>query len=277
MVRGSVVVALLLASCRGGEWREARAARLEAGIAAQQKQFPALRALPEKFKTGYAKVQKQLLLDAVGNCVTETRVGTEGDGGKWVCNAFRLPKDCVVYGFGAADEISFEEQMAERFGCDVHVFDPSPTSKRAFGKLEKGEARGKGRLTYHPWGLGPVSQEPGQEMKLVLEGETCVVKTLPQIAKELGHARVDDVKIDIEGGEYAVLADARKGGHLDALGVKQLQVEFHAHDLPAFDRLVNEIEALAGAGFLLFRKELNPYGVECCSEFAFARKGFLLD
>ena len=39
--------------------------------------------------------------------------------------------------------------------------------------------------------------------------------------------------------------------------------------------LVNEVEAMRNDGYVLFRKELNPYGVECCSEFAFAEKSFL--
>lgn len=259
------------------KWRELRTARLNAGIAEQRKQFPELRNLPEKFTTGYARVQKHLLLDASADCVTMERVGTKGDGGKWICNGYRLQPPCVVYAVGAADEISFDEQMAEKYGCDVHVIDPSAKSRASFGKLEKGEARGKGKVTYHPWAIGPVSENPAEAMKLNLDGQDCVVKTLAQIAAELGHQKVDVLKLDIEGGEFAALKEMRKSGSLKKLGVKQLQVEFHTHDLPHFGMLVDEIEALLDADYVMFRKELNPYGVECCSEFAFADKAFLLD
>jgi FkbM family methyltransferase len=265
------------ATAPAAEWREQRTARLEQGLAAQQQQFARLRHLDERYTTGGKRPERQLMLDAVGSCVTEERIGSLGDGGKWICNSFRLPKDCVVYGVGGNDDISFEEQMAERFGCDVHVFDPSPVSQRAFGALQAGKALGKGRLTYHPWGLGPVSKTPGKEMDLGIDGAKCEVKTLAQMAEALGHQRIDVFKMDIEGGEFAVLEDLHRTGLLKKLGVRQLQIEFHAIEMPGFDALVNEIEALRGEGFLLFRKEINPYAPHCCSEFAFAEKSFLLD
>jgi FkbM family methyltransferase len=255
-------------------WRAARTARLDEALALQKKQLPEMHKLPEKLATGYARVQKQLLMDAVADCVTMERVGTIGDGGKWLCNGYRIAPPCVVYGVGAAEEISFEEEMASKFGCEVHVFDPSPTSKRAFGALEKGKKLGKGSLTFHAWGLGPVSDDPAQAMKLVLEGQLCEVKTLSDMAKALGHAKIDVLKMDIEGGEYSVLKELLKDGALKQLQIKQVQIEFHGKD---FDKLVNAIEALADAGFLMYRKELNPYDPEWCAEYAFADKTFLLD
>jgi hypothetical protein len=48
--------------------------------------------------------------------------------------------------------------------------------------------------------------------------------------KRLGHSRIDLLKMNIEGGEYAVIADMV----VSSIEIGQLVVEFH-HRLPGFD------------------------------------------
>jgi len=61
-------------------------------------------------------------------------------------------------------------------------------------------------------------------------------------------------------------------------GVQQLLVEFHVGwNGSNFGRLIDTIDALAEAGYFLFRKELNPGGRNCCAEYAFAERGYILD
>src|SRR5262245_14315827 len=50
---------------------------------------------------------------------------------------------------------------------------------------------------------------------------TAPAERLPTIARRLGHQRIDVLKIDIEGGEYAVLDDLLRSGP----AVRQLLVE----------------------------------------------------
>ena len=138
--------------------RGLRAARIDQGLAAHKKLATWLHALPERWSTGYSKVEKQLFLDAAADCVTTVRVGAAGDGGKWLCNSYRLTQPCVVYGFGAGPEISFEQAMAEDFGCEVHTFDPSQESIRNYGNLETGkELR---RFEGHQSGVASVAVAP---------------------------------------------------------------------------------------------------------------------
>ena len=259
------------------EQHRLRTARLEQGLAEHKKLLPWLHALPERWSTGYSKVEKQLFLDAAADCVTEQRIGAAGDGGKWLCNAYHLAPPCVVYGVGAGPEISFEKAMAADFGCEVHTFDPSQESVRNWSGYEGGKPEGKGKLTYHRWALGPVSDDPAQAMKLVLDGAPADVKTLADMAKLLGHTKVDVLKIDVEGGELSALPEMLKRGTLKELQVKQLLIEFHALDLSKFDRFVTVVDALEDAGYILFRKELNPYAPETTGEYAFAERAYLLD
>ncbi len=257
--------------------RRLRIERIERGLAAHKKLIPWLHALPDRWKTGYSRAEKQLFLDAAADCVTTQRVGTNGDGGKWLCNPYRIQPPCVVYGFGAGPEISFERAMAEEFSCEVHTFDPSQESIRNYATLEQGQQLGKGKLTYHRWALGPVSDDPAQAMQLVMDGRHSEVKTLADIAKLLGHTKVDVLKIDIEGGELSALPQELQQGTLRELQVKELMVEFHSLDPQKFDRFVSIVDSLENAGYLLFRKEINPYAAETTAEYAFADREYLLD
>ena len=56
-----------------------------------------------------------------------------GDGGPHNYGAWVVPKDLlsstsVVYCVGVGDDISFDIDLIERFGCIVHAFDPTPTA-----------------------------------------------------------------------------------------------------------------------------------------------------
>lgn len=249
-----------------------RAEHLERGLAAQRDLLARFRANPAAFQASTDRPGAHLLFDAVADCEVSERLGRAGDGGKWVCNPHKLKaqKPCVAYGFGAGTDISFEEALAKELGCEVHVFDPTPSAVARFAGWREGRRYGAGSVTLHPWGLGPVSSDPGSAMKLELEGKACEVRTLAQIAKALGHGRVDVLKVDIEGGEWAALAEILGSGALEDLKVSALLAELHlwrgATPLAMFELF----DALSTRGFFLYRKELNPWTPGCCAEYAFA-------
>ncbi|KAH8994774.1 hypothetical protein EDB83DRAFT_2276887, partial [Lactarius deliciosus] len=59
------------------------------------------------------------------------RVGTLGDGGKWVCGLDRVVKQekCVIYSFGINGESSFESTLLKRApGCEAWGYDYSVNS-----------------------------------------------------------------------------------------------------------------------------------------------------
>jgi FkbM family methyltransferase len=220
-------------------------------------------------------VKKTVRATATVYCNKEMRVGTSGDGGKWVCNPRQLRKGCVVYGVGTGDEYSFDTQMAARYGCEVHMFDPAPSVIKALASFATRRTAGEGSMTFHPWGLGPVNDSPEHGMALILEDTRCETKRLDEIARRLGHERVDVLKMDIEGGEWPLLDDILARDLLRKLHVAQLQVEFHIYwfgeaKVERLKRLINRLDRL---GYVVFHKELNPAG--CCAEYAFVERGYL--
>ncbi len=220
----------------------------------------------------YTGSQRTFLFDAVTDCETTIRVGNVFDGGKWLCDPQSLPRPSIVYSFGVGRNISFDMDMARLFGSEVYLFDPSPEVVANFSDFQSGQSCGRGHLYYQPTGLGPVSKDERNQWRLVIDGKQCPVKSLAEIALSLHHDHVDILKIDIEGGEFAALLQELSSQTLLSLDVGQLLVEFHLWNDDCFEDFVRIIGALKKQGFLLFRKEFNPYAAEKCAEFAFVRR-----
>ena len=225
---------------------------------------------PDGFVKRIAKKDRHFLFDAVvDGCVT-MRVGRPGDGGKWIYEPETLGEEAIVYSFGVGEDISFDTGMAGLFGCRVYQFDPNPEVAAVFPSAAGGYPCGAGRLFYSPLGLGPVSTEKGREWSLVIKGRACPAKSLGDIARGLGHDHVDVLKIDIEGGEFAVLHEILSSGTLASLSVKMLLVEFHVWDAGLFGDFLRLFADLDAAGYRLYRKEFNPSNIRC-AEYAFVK------
>jgi hypothetical protein len=220
------------------------------------------------------KKERHFLFDAVVDGQAMMRVGRPADGGKWVCDPQALGDHAVVYSFGGGEDISFDTDMAGLFGCQVHLFDPNPMVAKSFPSQKSGYSCGAGRLFYHPIGLGPVSSEKGREWYLVIKGRSCVTKGLLDIARSLHHARIELLKIDIEGGEFSSLREMLATGALGVLNVKMILVEFHIWNSGLFVDFVHLVEALAKDDYWIYRKEFNPTNVKC-AEYAFVKSSFL--
>lgn len=177
--------------------------------------------------------------------------------GVWVVAAAGLGPDSVVWSFGIGDNIAWDLAMIERFGCAVHAFDPTP---RAIAWLRTQTL--PALFHVHLIGLGAADGElhfapPRRDRDVnfrpvasaVQGGITAPVKRLSTLARELGIARIDVLKIDIEGGEYAVLQDLLAHGPLP----QQLLVEFH-HDQDGvpFAATATAIAELRAAGYRVF-------------------------
>jgi FkbM family methyltransferase len=165
----------------------------------------------------------------------------------------------VVYSVGIGEDISFDLALIERAGCVVYGFDPTPRSIAwvAAQRLPTG-------FVMHPWGLadydGVASFLPPLNSSHVshtlLQGADdsrprieLPVRQLATIMQELGHTRIDVLKMDIEGAEYSVI---------DALVVseirpRQILLEFH-HQLPGIELARSEraLDQLNGVGYRIF-------------------------
>ncbi|BET67464.1 hypothetical protein ASA1KI_23820 [Opitutales bacterium ASA1] len=167
----------------------------------------------------------------------------------------RLGPDSVVYSVGIGWDIGFDRALIRRFGCTVHAFDPTPSSIEwtrtqtlppEFIIHEVGLAEYDGWATIE-WSNKPRSFVANMPQR---DGHPRVpVARLETICKELRHARIDLIKIDIEGAEYAVLDDLVRHGPWP----RQLLVEFH-HRLPGVGlaRTKQAVSELREIGYALF-------------------------
>ena len=183
------------------------------------------------------------------------RLGT-AYGGWWVPRWVPSP-GVVCYLAGAGEDISFDTALAEA-GATVVTIDPTPRAvahvqahrpRGSFRFVEVGLAGSTGpRRFFAPRDDRHVSHsiENLQRTRSHFDAEC---RTLRSIADEIGHERIDLVKLDIEGAEYEVLDSMLADGILPPV----LCVEF---DQPMpIRRTMQQVRTLEDAGYWIAKVE----------------------
>lgn len=214
----------------------------------------------------------------INESIPLTYLGT--DYGGWSIPEGILDEDSVCYCIGAGEDISFEVELAKKFGGEIHVFDPTPRAHKHFKdlveKTEQGEQMNIDRseqaytissdqlknISYHPIGVWSESktmkfyapddethvshslkeQAPG---KKYFEAEC---KTLGDIRQELEHTSITLIKMDIEGAEYEVVESMLK----DGIKPKVLCIEFdELYEHLRLKAVRKTIKSLINSGYIL--------------------------
>jgi len=166
----------------------------------------------------------------------EIRLDTVKDGGWWF-HPDALDGNSIVYSLGIGEDVDFDLALIDRFGLQVHAFDPTPSSVDWLAAQSMPP-----NFHFHPWAvtaadgvlkLFPRIKRDGSKSAvmytMLAEGrsqEDAVLVpafSLSSILAELGHERIDLLKMDIEGAEYEVLDSLLQS----AVKPEQLLVEFH--------------------------------------------------
>jgi FkbM family methyltransferase len=154
-------------------------------------------------------------------------------GGWTICPSF-ITKDSVVYSLGVGEDISFDLALIEQYGVNVYAFDPTPKSTRwvrsqhlpkEFHFYEYAVLDYDGTATFYPPdNPARVSYTiSAQQYATAHRAIEVPSRRLGSIMRELGHHRIDILKMDIEGSEYAVIKEMLHSN----IDVSQLLVEFH--------------------------------------------------
>lgn len=182
----------------------------------------------------------------------------------WTVLPYNLP-NAIVYSGGVGKNISFELALMEQFGARVFAFDPTQTGVQTIEKLYD-----QNLLHFFPVALAgkdglldlflPVHSEEGSftsglHKSTNTQTQQFQARSISSLMRELGHARIDLLKIDIEGAEYGVLDSVLD----DTLEIGQICVEFHHffESIPK-SRTREMIRRLQHHDYVLFhRDELN--------------------
>ncbi len=181
--------------------------------------------------------------------------------GRWGIDGTHLTPETVIVTFGLGDDVTFEQALMQRFGCQVHGSDPTPNSIN-FIRTHVNNPQ------FHAHTYALMDHEGTVSFALPPDAENIKVSasavagytennekafavpclTLPSAKKAFGLSKIDVLKMDIEGAEYQVIEQAVAQGWLS--DVSQLLVEFH-HFLPNFSvqHTTSAVDSLRRAGF----------------------------
>ena len=181
------------------------------------------------------------------------------DYGGWVVRPEFIRPESIVYCFGVGEDISFDLAMIDRFGVRVHAFDPTPKSMRfiqsqrlpaefVFHNVGLADYDGVARFvlpradyaSYHISGQNEAGADVAE----------CRVQRLATIMRELKHERIDVLKMDIEGAEYAAIDNILQARP----AITQWLIEFHhvVGDQASLTKTRRAIDSLNAAGYRIF-------------------------
>ena len=174
--------------------------------------------------------------------------------GSWIICPDLLTKESIVYSIGVGTDITFDLDLIKIFGVNVFAFDPTPTSvawlksqqiPKEFHFIERGISSIDGFAKFYPIGKQFTVSRTMSSHEFV-EFQVYRIKT---VMERLGHEKIDLLKMDIEGEEYAVIEDIINSG----VSVGQLVVEFH-HRFSGFDTAKTEtsVTMLNRHGYQIF-------------------------
>jgi len=178
------------------------------------------------------------------SCPDIQRVGSVGDGGKWICglswlgmNRQNEDEKCIVYSYGVSTDSTFEQELSSVAGCKVFAFDPTIGEMKSAGES----------ITFHKMGLWNSSGSTDNFM---------LVEHLYDAMNRLNHSYIDVLKVDIEGAEWAVFREllSRANGRSGLFPFGQLLIELH------YESVESTAEFFLGMmrhGFLAFSREVN--------------------
>jgi FkbM family methyltransferase len=154
------------------------------------------------------------------------------DYGGWVVCPESLSKTSIIYSLGIGEDTSWDEELIAKYGVKVFGFDPTPKSAtyvqrknlQNFTFFQIGVADHEGLFKFYPpknsdyVSCSIFKQQDLQDKPILVK-----MMTLDAIMKQLGHEKIDVLKMDIEGAEYGVIEDIIG----KSIFPQQILVEFH--------------------------------------------------
>lgn len=198
------------------------------------------------------RLLRPVLVSSTG--LTLEKLGS--DYGGWVVPVDMIERDWICYCVGVGEDITFDLAIINRFGVNVYAFDPTPRAVRYVKEAMSGLPE-----SFHFQDIGLWSSDAtlrfyapdnpnyvSHSIVNLCQTQTyfeAPCKKLSSIMRDLGHERIDLLKLDIEGAEFEVLRNILE----ERLNIQVLCVEY---DQPVpFHRIIGSIWQLIHAGYRL--------------------------
>ncbi|HYZ81572.1 MAG TPA: FkbM family methyltransferase [Solirubrobacteraceae bacterium] len=189
-------------------------------------------------------------------------VGDLGYGG-YLLPATLLGPDSVCYLAGTGEDISFDLGVIARFGCEILAMDPVPRAAEHVAVAAAHEPRfhfmpvalwsEDTTLTFHaPRENGYVSQS-AVNLHHTTPDFKAPARSVASLMAELGHDRIDLLKISAEGSEYEILEHVAGSG----IDVRVLCVEYAQP--AAASRAQGSVDMLRRAGYVLVAASVRTW------------------
>ena len=197
------------------------------------------------------------------------------NGGFYACPDF-IDENPIVYSFGIGQDISFDKSMIKKHTCTVFGFDPTPKSiqwvkdnvtEKNFKFYEFGIGEKTEKTTFFlPLNEMHVSGSYVQQSNVSeIRSVEVQMKSLFDIAKELGHDHINVLKMDIEGAEYDII----EGIINSNLKIDQILIEFHDRFFEEKLKSQKVVEMFQNKGYEIFAVS------DTFEEVSFIKKGLL--
>jgi FkbM family methyltransferase len=187
------------------------------------------------------------------------------DDGAWTLCTGSLDEHSVVYSLGLGWDISFDLDLIGRYGCKVFGFEPDPKAvawlktqdlPANFSFFPFGISGESGRFTFshRPQNYAALSVDAPAEGCESFEAE---VRTLGSVIAELGHEKIDVLKIDVEGAEFQLIDDLARYSN----NIGQLLIEWHHRYIDdGVSKVRSSLQKLSNSGFEV--TYVSPRGFE---------------
>jgi FkbM family methyltransferase len=175
-----------------------------------------------------------------------------------------LGPDSVIYSGGLGTDVTFEHDLARKFGSNLVLYDPSPIGIQTMSLPENKISQFHYfpvALTGRTGKLSMASPEPGEYSWFPRNDNTGTIEVdctdLQALMQKNGHTHIDLLKLDIEGSEYEVIDNLLNR----RIPVRQILVEYHHGILPGFTRrqTIMSILKLLARGYKLLDQSGNNH------------------
>jgi FkbM family methyltransferase len=197
--------------------------------------------------------------------------------GGFYINPDLLSENSVIYSFGIGTDITFDLKCIIKHRVNVYGFDPTPKSidwvksrdiHPNFHFYEFGISNETGFQEFYlpdrPKGVsGSMIANPIVSEKLKIK---VAMKSFEDLAEQLGHKKIDVIKMDIEGSEYDVIDSIINS----TIIVNQYLLEFHDRFYDINHPKSKEVvEKLSAKGYGIYAHSMNY------EEISFIKKSLL--